>query len=81
MNLGSAGPVIIALAVVVIGVCQVAYAVSERGRAKAARTCTKHWIVGSLIPGGPDRLRWRYGAHRTAGNACDGPEHERTSGW
>jgi hypothetical protein len=40
-------------------------------------TCTKHVIVKSMIPGGPDRLTWVYGPHRTPGNACDGPQHRR----
>jgi len=55
----------------------------SRGKAdaKAARYCTKHVIVKSLIPGGPDRLSWVYGPHRTEGNACDGPEHHRKSGY
>jgi hypothetical protein len=66
---------------IVIAVIMIAGAVSPKGQAKAARTCTKHWIASSVIPGGPDQMKWRYGAHRTRGNACDGTEHERTSGW
>jgi hypothetical protein len=50
-------------------------------KAKAARYCTKHVITSSPVPGGPDHLSWVYGSHRTQGNACDGPEHRRTSGW
>jgi hypothetical protein len=49
-------------------------------RAKAARYCTKHRVV-RRGPGGPDRLVWVYGVHRTPGNACDGPEHHRASWW
>jgi len=51
------------------------------GKAKAARYCTKHMILGSRIPGGPDHLTWVYGPHRTPGNTCDGPEHRCGTGW
>ena len=40
------------------------------------RYCTKH-RVGVSPWGGPDRMYWVYGTHRTPGNACDGPEHRR----
>jgi hypothetical protein len=43
-------------------------------------TCTKHQLV-KMIPGGPERLVWVYGVHRTKGNACDGATHQRGSGW
>ena len=41
--------------------------------------CTKHQIVAGWA-GGPDRLVWVYGPHRTPGNACDGAEHRRSLG-
>jgi hypothetical protein len=44
--------------------------------ARAARYCTKHMIVTTPL-GGPERLIWVLGQHRTRGNACDGPEHRR----
>jgi hypothetical protein len=50
-------------------------------KAEAARYCTKHVITSSPLPGGPDHMSWVYGGHRTRGNACDGPEHRRTSSW
>jgi hypothetical protein len=56
-------------------------AARERLQASREQYCTKHTIVSSRIPGGPDRLVWVYGPHRTRGNDCDGPEHRRSSGW
>ena len=53
----------------------------EAAKAKRARYCTKHVIRKSMIPGGPEQLVWLYGPHRSHGNACDGPEHMRKSGW
>jgi hypothetical protein len=44
-------------------------------------TCTKHVIVKSLLPGGPEHMQWLYGRHRTRGNACDGGKHNRKGGW
>lgn len=44
-------------------------------------TCTKHAIVKSIIPGGPDHRAWIYGPHRTRGNACDGGKHIRRTPW
>jgi len=52
-----------------------------RNAEKNARYCTKHVIHKSMIPGGPDTLDWVYGPHRTPGNACDGQEHIRKTGW
>lgn len=43
--------------------------------------CTKHMIIRSRIPGGPDHRAWVYGKHRTPGNACDGGIHRRKGGW
>ncbi len=49
---------------------------------RPARYCTKHVIVKSMIPGGPERLVWVYGGvFRTPGNACDGPGRRRGTGW
>jgi hypothetical protein len=64
-----------------LGACigSVAQQCTLKGRTRAAkgeRYCTKHAIVQRL-PGGPDRLVWVFGPHRTPGNACDGPEHWR----
>jgi hypothetical protein len=44
------------------------------------RVCTKHVIKTSFL-GGPERLVWMYGPHRTPGNQCDGPEHGRMPNW
>ena len=50
---------------------------------RAARSvyCTKHQIRKSMVPGGPDRMVWVYGPHRTQGNQCDGTEHRRVTAW
>jgi hypothetical protein len=68
----------LALTVLVL-VVAAAWSFSARGRARAARYCTKH-VVKSL-PGGPDSLHWVYGTHRTPGNECDGPAHQRAPWW
>jgi hypothetical protein len=47
-------------------------------RARAQRYCTKH-VIRKGVMGGPERLVWVYGAHRTPGNQCDGPEHRSAS--
>jgi hypothetical protein len=65
------------LALVIVGA--IARLVPGAHRDRAARYCTKHVIVRQG-PGGPDVLRWVYGPHRTQGNACDGPEHQRAPG-
>ena len=49
---------------------------SVKGKARAARFCTKH-MIAHPIPGGPERLVWVYGQHRSKGNRCDGPENRR----
>jgi hypothetical protein len=49
-------------------------------RAAAPQYCTKHQVV-QQGPGGPDKLVWVYGTHRTPGNACDGTEHQRGVWW
>lgn len=51
-----------------------------RDQGKHGQVCTKHVIRKSAIPGGPERLVWVYGVHRTQGNACDGAEHKRVGG-
>ena len=43
--------------------------------------CTKHVIRKPMAPGGPERMVWVYGTHRTQGNQCDGGLHRRVSGW
>lgn len=76
------GSVIAAIVIMaVILIIGVARAQTPAGKAKAVRYCTKHVIRKSMIPGGPERLVWVYGSHRTQGNACDGPEHRRVTGW
>ena len=76
------GPVIAALIIfIIIFIIALAHAQSPAGKAKQARYCTKHHIKKSMVPGGPDQMVWVYGAHRTPGNACDGPEHKRVTGW
>jgi len=71
------GIIILAVVLVVASI----YRLSAAGKAKAARLCTKHVIRKSMVPGGPEQLVWSYGPHRTPGNQCDGPEHQRVSGW
>jgi hypothetical protein len=46
-----------------------------------SQVCTKHVILKSWLPGGPDRFVPRYGRHRTPGSQCDGGKHERKSPW
>ena len=76
------GPMIAALIIVIIGtIIALAHGQSSAGKAKQACYCTKHVIKKSMIPGGPDQRVWVYGPHRTQGNACDGPEHKRVTGW
>jgi hypothetical protein len=70
---------LIAVVIFVIGMAVVSN--SGKGKAKQARYCTKHVLTQSPIPGGPERLTWVYGNHRTRGNACDGAEHRRRSAW
>lgn len=53
----------------------------EGRRAARARYCTKHAIQKPMIPGGPERMVWVNGTHRTPGNGCDGPEHRRVTSW
>ena len=43
---------------------------------RAASYGTRHMIVTTPL-GGPERLIWVLGQHRTQGNARDGPEHRR----
>jgi hypothetical protein len=67
----------VVLLAILIGI----YQNTAKGKANAAHYCTKHVIRKSMAPGGPERLVWVYGPHRTQGNQCDGPEHKRVSGW
>jgi hypothetical protein len=72
----------IAVIGIVISLLGFAASMSPAGRAKQAeRYCTKHAIRRPFIPGGPERLVWVYGPHRTQGNACDGPEHRRVTAY
>jgi hypothetical protein len=52
-----------------------AQAARARKRQAERQYCTKH--VLQSFAGGPERLSWVYGQHRTRGNQCDGPEHRR----
>lgn len=52
-------------------------ALTARGRARTARTCTKHVRVGAA---GHLRPTWG-GHHRTPGPGCDGPEHAVVHWW
>jgi hypothetical protein len=77
------------LLLLVIAISITGFCISMRPEAREKRRnppppqyCTKHMIVSSRIPGGPDHMSWVYGVqHRTLGNACDGPKHHRGSGW
>jgi len=53
---------------------------TAKAQARERRQCTKHVITYGAF-GGPDHLEWVYGPHRTQGNACDGPEHQRKTAW
>jgi hypothetical protein len=77
------GTVIVIMVVITCVMLPIGFAHSRSpaGKAKAARYCTKHQIVKPWIAGGPERLTWKYGDHRTPGNECDGPEHERVTPW
>lgn len=73
--------VVIAALLIVRVACPSVFARKPRPPAPVPRYCTKHVLRQSMIPGGPERLVWQYGVHRTRGNACDGREHQRVSGW
>jgi hypothetical protein len=53
----------------------------KRQKAANAEYCTKHYIEVATMGNRPDRLVWRGGRHRTPGNACDGPKHQRAGSW
>ena len=53
----------------------------HRNQAANAEYCTKHYIEVATMGNRPDRLVWRGGRHRTPGNACDGPKHQRVGSW
>lgn len=53
---------------------------THKGQERQRRQCTKHVITTGAF-GGPDKLEWVYGPHKTPGNECDGTEHARKTAW
>ncbi len=66
---------------VILAATGAAMARPKARRQARPRYCTKHVIRKPVIPGGPEHLAWVHGPHRTPGNACDGDEHRRRTGW